>query len=648
MWKSLYEATASFAGRRKIVLYWELFILLICYGFKLFNFSLTLDNDLDVILAAGKPYSNIDFFFNGNGRYIAGLVRRVFTVNGSFVPYVSALMGVVFLGLSSLLMCVLAEKLLNRPIPNSAFVAFLSIFQSVPFLYSQHFAFDSTVDLVYFFTLIQTIGLYGLTVPGVRRSGRILSGVLVAICFSAFQHLVVTYLAMFFFVAFLAAVGHKDMTLRQLWSFCMPCIIAGCIALLCYVAVLQVGSILAGSPSDYVQGYIGWSTDGIRTGLMHIRQAVARIFLWTNPYGAAGCALSLVMFLAVLVRLLLQKGIRTAYRLMLCALFMGFFMSLFALCIALGSLMPYRTYTGVPFFVGAAWLLALTIFERPKPVRFALLTLCTLLASHQMLLLNTYIYSTYQTAELEKTYALEIAHDILRANDGVPPRQPVMFVGNYRVDTPQSVRFEGVGSTMLSWYEPMRKYNLLSAYGYRFNDSLKDSEQAQIQASSIAATMPNWPSENSIAITNDMVVVKLSGYRLEKWQGDWQSYSQKYTSASAESNQYINEAIVRDSTLSLYGWAYLQQADSIHTKMSILLVGHRTVYQLVFEPGPRQDVDAAFNPTSDGRYSRSGIQITVTSDGLGQDIYDVYLLMENENAQKISLVDLGIRFDVQQ
>lgn len=645
MLKSLHEAAASFVVRHKTVLYWEVFILLACYGFKLFNFSLTLDNDMDVILAAAQPYSNLDVFFYGNGRYISGLVRQIFSLNGAFTPYISAFAGVIFLGLSALLLCIMVEKLLDRPVTNSAFVAFLGVFQSVPFLYSQHFAFDSTVDLVYFFTLVLTIGLYGLITPGLRHSGRLFSGVLIMLCFSAFQHLVISYLAMFFFVAMFAVVGNRNMTWRQMWSFSWPCITAGCAALLGYVVVLQVGTFLEGNPSDYIQGFVGWSNGNLQVGLAQVWKAVERIFLWTNPYGAAGCALSLVVFLVALVCLVLQKGARPGYRLLLIILFVCFFWSLFALCIATGTLMPYRTYTGVPFFVGAAWLLALVIFQDCKPVRWILLALCVLLTSRQMLQLNTYLYSTYQTAELEKVYALEIAHDILCANDGTMPKQPVMFVGNYSVDTPQSVHFEGVGTTMLNWYEPMRKYNLLRAYGYSFNDSLMESPQAQEQAADIAATLPCWPAEESISITDDMIVVKLSGYRLEKLPQSWQVLSKEYASTTEMANYYIDESIVRHGTLDLYGWAYLEQANSTSTQMYILLAGSQEVYQLKLDPAIRQDVDNVFNPAHDGRYTYSGIQATVTSSSLEDDSYEVYLLLEN--AQQIFLQDLGIRLDVQ-
>lgn len=632
MLKNLSTDILDFINRRKQVIYYSLFFLVAGFGFKVFNFSLTLDNDWNINMASEKPFSNIDFFFYGNGRYISGFIRKLFSINGAFVPYISAFMAAVLLGISSIIICVIIDKLLENKASNIAFIGFSAIYLSVPFLYSQNFAFDLSVDIECFVAVLITIVAYYLTFStNVNSFVFILCSLMTALVFNASQGKVVQYLCLFFCILLIKLISSNDVSFGKIISFSHPFILCGVLGLIGYVLIVKIGAVFMNVQYGYIESMIGWTKEqGANTGLLNIARSIKKIFWISAPYGAAYNFISLSIFTLTIISIITKPTKTKMHKIYIICVFLLFFIANFSLCIALGTNMPYRTFLGTPIFLGIGWFLAIHLFHKNYYIEIIVVIACAFVFSKQVLLINTFFYSTYQTAELEKIYAIEIAHDIIRANEGEIPIQPVMFVGDYEVSTPQTVRFEGVGSTMLKWYEPIRKYNIMKAYGYSFNDSLMDSIDAQKKAAQIAANMPNWPANESINISDTMIVVKLSGSCLKEITGDREVFLQAYNSNTDQSaNMWIDNISYNDNIFNIYGWSYLNDLDSAYTSIKIAFVSDTKQYVMNIKKNEREDVDAAFNSRLDGKYAFSGINEQVSLKTLDHGKYDILLILQN-------------------
>ena len=623
----------SFIKERKTVIFFIIFFLFAGYGFKVFNFTITLDNDWNIIMASEKPFSNVDFFFYGNGRYISGFLRSIFSINGAFVPFISAFMAVVFLGLSAIVICVIIDKLLETKVYNVSYICFTAIYLTVPLLYSQNFAFDLSVDIDYSMTLIITIIAYFLTFKcKIKSITFIFCSIITGFAFNVSQSRVVLYLSLYFGILLLYLIDREEVSFKKIFSLSHPFIICGVNGLIGYLLITKIGSLIMNVQYEYIEGMIGWTNgQGIHTGLINIAYSIKKIFWCKDPYGATYNFITLIIFIILIFQIILKRHKKTRIHCIyiLCT-FILFIISNFSLCIVLGNNMPYRTFVGLPIFLGFAWFLAIQEYRNIRIINIMVMLFFIIIFSKQVLLLNTYFYSSYQAAELEKIYAIEIANDIIKKNDGELPIKPVIFIGDYEVSTPQSVRLEGVGSTMLNWYEPIRKYNIMKVYGYRFNESLMDSAEANEKAEIIALDMPNWPAEDSIFIDDEMIVVKLSGSRIVEL-----SYRQDFDmivhdiNNGQDMNIYINELSFKDNMLTIYGWCYLYGLNSEYTSMKITFISDTNYYIMTIPKQKRTDIENKFNPLLNGYYNYSGINEQVLLNTMKSGEYDVHLILEN-------------------
>lgn len=628
------EIKRLYKNRRGLFV-WTIFVLLICFGFKLFNFSATLDNDWALVLASQKEGGSLEFFFYSNGRYMAGLIEKLFGINGVFVPYFSTFLGVTFLGINLLIMCALIDKILNGNVSTVALAAFCAAYISYPFA-AQGIAFDSTFCSSSAIRLLGTCAVYILSdCTKVKSRKFVLGAFLLSMTFVGFQSRVSLYLSMFFFVCLLYLLGNEETTFSKLVRFATPFVIAGIVGLITYFLVTKIGASVSGYTYGYTNSMIGWGNQSVEECLNDILKFIKEGFYWNAPYGAVYNFIGLVVFSISVLYVAFAHKKKYITRILLILVFvLFFFIGCFSMSIALGTDMPYRSYYGLPVFVGAAWFMAIYCFGKIKYVRVIAIALFAFVFVKQAAMMNQYAYSIYKSGVDTERITHQLAHDIEYANDGVFPSQPVIFIGRHESSSILMPTFDAVGAQDFSWHEDERLYVPFQLYGYPINDSLIYDKAAKEEAQAISETMHCWPAEDSIYISDEFVIVKLSGMVVEKENQSMDEFLACYNSNPASSNMWIDLFDQTETNLHVYGWSYFTELDSASSSMQLAIVRDGLQYIYDVEIAKRTDIDKTFNPRNDGRYNNAGINIKVSLKNLDEGEYDVMLIMKNGKYSK--------------
>lgn len=621
----------AYYQKRKKVIWVSLLVLVFCYGYRLFNFNITLDNDLDLILAQQNPGENLNVFFFRNGRYLMGILRYLLSINGAFIPYASVFIGLAAMWLSTIVLCVIIDKITAYSERDLTLIAFISLFLSSPIPFTQTFAFDSTIDVGYIFVLIMNIGIYFMSNPSSTRKNIYLSGlILLIVSFLSNQYAVMLYISSFSMLLFIKIVTTGDITFKTIWKFSKPFIIDGMLGILGYVLVTVLIRKFTHIDSTYINSLVGWTNDSFLNCLRAIKSSIYDVFNLDKTTGSLYYSLMLIAMLIMMFKFALMKDRPLKAKVYIWGAALLLVASIFSLPMALGSKVSLRHYVGIPYFMGIIAFALLHALKNSKYWRSLFCMFIVFVFICQALSMNLSFYSSYQTAELEKIYIHQIAHDIIKKNDGQMPTKPVLFVGDYSVDPPSMVHKEAVGSRMLAWYEPERKHNAFSVYGYRFNNSLIYDQSANDQAKIISYSMNCWPAEDSIYIGERFIVVKLSGqsYSLSRANKNI-SLEEMPDSIHENVNISITTVEQRDMECIVYGWANILGKDSSYTKMSMAFVGDSEQYNVPLVIIPRYDVDIELNSNRDGIYNYSGIDAKIPLYDLPSGKYELVLFISN-------------------
>jgi hypothetical protein len=483
-------------------------LVFVSYGYELFNFSLSIDEELDSFRKSSSRFEYIK-----NGRW--GLYILIQLLNPtSVLPYYPTLIGLLSLaGCSVLFVSGLRTGMAGK-------LLFSIIFITSP-VHSFYLSFN-TVGFIYPIGMMMASISYKLVIYNLerRRPGFILyflAALLLAILASFVQSVLLLFPVFAIFYMFDRVYYSKVVRWKELLvnTAIFAVVFAG--GLIIYKVVdisakqLFIPAHLKNN-TEYLDNFIHWGKVPVMENLMYLFNRMWGYLIGSsNTLGSLGIAMKLLIALiaAAFVSILLSK--KTALsKMLLVALLCVLLWSPFALMFATGGALPQRTFMAYPLMMAAVWL----IVYRAVP---SYLQKIILVAAFLVLINNTFIntrlfYAAHTSWQADRDMANRIVERIYSLD---PPakngRIKVAFIGMYRHDSNELFFHKDThGASFFSWNQgvPGRMKSLLRTAGINTIDIVHAGELSNY--TDIIANMSGWPDKGAVKVHEDIVFVKLS------------------------------------------------------------------------------------------------------------------------------------------
>lgn len=520
------------------------------YGFAIANPSIGIDDTaMELYLEDGLVVEM--------GRWVMYLLNKVFHF-GEFAPFMTELIGVLFLMLAGTLFCILMRRSIGERAGIAICTVFSCVFVSNPIISMVFiYYFHNGVGLGYVFTALALLCYHGALGRRGREKLLCLLGSLLCVWVAAgcYESFLILYILGILVVLFLLGVfGRAELNaVYVLGNLGIGAgLVLGSMALRSVMLRLVIAVFGINAP-DTVLNLRSLSEmlvlfrgkEGLQDFFMLAKRfwvvyhVNALVYLPVTGYELA-CFCVGVYALAAAVR---RKNLWYP------ALFAGMLAAPFLLTVAEAKLTFYRSCQYLPFFTAVGVLLLYLGFgqwRRSRYWRYAVIAFGIVLTYNQASMLNRNFYMDYREYELAKETLTGIAHDVERQYGR---ELPVVFVGEYEfpyefvkdyyvgydswqykciaavtdlVDVhlkekyfqPQGYCFIGeINLPMIRWgFDAFDGTNrelirFLEMHGHSLT-TITDKEELR-KARDMGESLPRWPEEGSIVLREGYVLVNL-------------------------------------------------------------------------------------------------------------------------------------------
>jgi hypothetical protein len=498
-----------------------LFIAFLTYGFKIANFTLSIDEDIKFESGSSAREWITD------GRWGISVFKTLFHTS-AILPFWSSFLSVTFLVATAILWCYilnsfLEQKELSPNKKNIILFIFGAIYLSFPlnaqFVSLSFYNFE--IAFASFLLAISSWFGYQWICNTKLKSHFFISYLCLALAVSAYESFACYFLtAIFSFVLLQASpfgsrlgkpttvsanteVSIDDQSSKvmgKLFKIFFLVFLAG-------TTYLIVGALLhLKFPSNgYVSGHILW-------GKMPVREIVGQMgyfyvgVLFTNPslFYAQFIVLTLILgIVAFAVYLTKSSTHKLYYTFCFCLMLL----SPFLISLLFGGITPLRAFQSAAYLMGFLWVLILISFKN-KIINTLLILIGLFIVLSQ----------TQQSALLFQSNYLRYQRDLITANTiankidqlGVEGYYPVIFVGQLHFPLNKNIfQHELIGASSFEWGKETawRAIAFMRDAGYPLG---YPSYEQQLKGIEAAKTMPAWPSPKSVAIKDNLIIVKFS------------------------------------------------------------------------------------------------------------------------------------------
>ena len=476
-------------------------LLLLLYGYEIFNFSLSIDEE-----AYGSDFWLVVI---ANGRWATGLLARAFPPLGS-IPMISTLMFCAGLGVSA---CVLGRVLFRN---HSAQLAFVGIFVSSP-LWPHLAEFNISSWCVGIGCVLLTLAL--LLFLAEDRLGDVWVACLLAFATGISESFFVWFLVLLCVLHLSVLLGTATAGVteaRQKFPWLRSGLIAGG-GLLGYLAMQRLVLAAFSLKLDtYVKGFMRLE-DFIRVPARALSQTLLRcwkLLSGTDPiylgYGHVLTLLSLLGLLIVVIRLLRRGPLSSLQRLMGGAILVAALgLALSPILVSAGTA-PVRAF--FPWIPMSAFLAGVTLTHSGRfktPLYFVLSAALFI----SIWISVSLFYTDHLVRQRDQLLAARIMARVDQILPNPPPGQiPFVVVGGPPARDEDSFRkIEIFGDSYFDLAHeggnPYRIAAYLRLLGVNNLEPHLLEDAAHLRP--VIEAMPVWPAAGSVAIVSGMLVIKL-------------------------------------------------------------------------------------------------------------------------------------------
>lgn len=493
------------------------FFLMLVYGIKVFNISIS--HDTEAIIAVPEALYDSWIIL---GRFGLVLVKKILGIM-SFNPYIATFMMVVLMMINAI-----AWEYLFCSLTGMWYMKYKWILPVVFFtskIYVEQNAFILQTYEVNLVLLLVCFSLYAFFFVGSKW--KYITMIMInALAFSVYQSFVTIYISaacgcfLLWFYKRNNENGIQYSDDKVIWKKLGSLIIIFLISFVTYElmnkCVLKVSGL---ETSSYITDQVAWLSNSPKECIQSILVYLKKVLLGEDAFYSLYFGVVNVGFIVLSITDIIRKKVKMkAIFILVC---LGCLTAPFLLTVFLGTPPSHRADIAVPFMV--AFLLQYIIMRLSKNNKKMLqyaerVCVCFLVVAvyYQSVESARLLYTEYVQNVEDMRVAIKISDRIDQLNLGENPEEPVVFVGHREANLNDSCvkkqDFELIGYSFFeisfstnhgTWV--MNHY--MNTLGYKYN--LPTQEQ-MTEAEEYAKNMPVFPDNGSVVKYKDMIIVKLS------------------------------------------------------------------------------------------------------------------------------------------
>lgn len=491
----------DFYKRNKILILYSILISIITYGYELFNFTLSIDEEIQSFRAASGNTIWIE-----QGRWMTYFINLL-VLPHSIIPYFTTLIAILCIAISAVL-------IINSFGGNlTSQLVFSTIFISIP-SHTYYLAFNTfnascgigvvmvVLSYIYYKKAVQdsNINVYYL----------LISSLLLALSIGVYQSLITIFIS-----AVLAFILNLIINEKEKNGKIFLITVAYAILILLFGSLFyKIGDyfvkiIYSMQNSKYIEDYWGWNKNSITDILDNIIKTISS-FLNGSRFYSGYTMKSLYLVIPIILYHIFFRIDGLLRKVFAVVILEIFILSPFILMFVIGSPLDPRTVLALPLLLGSLWWFASQ--KSGKIIQRLLIIVAAFIFINNVYTTTRLFYSCHVAEQADRGMANRIAERIcsLDINEKLT-NIPVAFVGRYQHETNELFLNNDVfGASFFYWDNgnPHRMVLFMKTLGIS-NLVVADKEQYD-KAYNICYNMPKWPNKGSVILFDNFVIVKLS------------------------------------------------------------------------------------------------------------------------------------------
>lgn len=496
------EKISRFVSREKWLLVFVAVIAVFAYGYMVFNFALTGDEERDLVLGTGYTSK----FELPLGRYGQWLFRLIFMEGMMLTPGYGDLLAVLFLAASAVVWCANFESIYREEVSAVSKCIFAGIYMTVPYasagVMCYTFLNASSMLAVLCVSLAMRFIILSFTEEKKRRNLYLIAALLLEThALSTYQAHASDIVLGSVICVFVGIYSDRDLKIKDLLFKVLRYAGVFVAAFIVYEIISHIIGL-----SEYTDNFIMWGTDSFGALIRKLWASISAIYDSDKTVGGVYLFITVIVFYcSVILNLIINKNIRGWMKIVYAVLSVLIPPAAYAVSIALGGMTHYATHTAVLLMAGFMWFHVVSTL-RKKYLYQALIVFACFIMIRQIDLDNRIYYGARLVSELDMELGYAIGTEIYRVADTTNVAKPVAIVGKYRHNAPNVIEI-GMEGRSIFLRKNIYKLYLLKYLGFKFAEP---TAEQLTEAEEIAKDMPVWPLDGSVVETEDLIIVHLS------------------------------------------------------------------------------------------------------------------------------------------
>ena len=488
------NAFKQFCNKYKVSFFVIMVSAFIIYGFKLFNYSISIDTERMIL-----DYKSVINSWYSIGRYSLGFLKFIFGLN-PFNYYISNLIMIIVFPISIFLMCYLIDSLNKKDnLSNLKIVLFSLLILTSP-LFCEQFNFTLQCAEVAISFLIFDVGLFFLiySIKNGKNWTLLISIVSFIECLGCYQSFAELIAFGVFLVLFYVHSNKGKYNYKKVYISIFTVLLGSILGYL--IVSKSVCFIFNISQTSYLNNQILWLSQPISSVVKNIIICSGKLVLGHGLFYTFGFIIACVIAIFYSVKNFKNNKLSSIYNflILLCP---------FLLLIFLGTRQVYRAQFVYPFVI-AYFVIFVFNYDYKKSFKYIMLLIAMVISFMQFRITESLFMSDYLNYQSEK----ELVNQIISSIDyDELEGKTLIFIGPKSFDS--NLKGETIGYTFFEWDKECiigsneRIHGLFGILNYDYKLPTVDEYNIALTKS---GDMNVYPSEGSILYYDDIIVIRLS------------------------------------------------------------------------------------------------------------------------------------------
>ncbi len=495
-----YKELKDFILNNKKTIIIGLVFLLITFGYATTLFTLGVSTETSVFNEASGSYRWV-----AQSRFSVGILKKIFSTN-QILPFRTTFLAVIMIFIVAMYACKtfdLLAKGKNKVLSNIILIVlFITMPISVHYMYYLTYSFEIGMGML---ICIMASDCFNKGI--IIKKSKVYSFIgllLLSVGIGVYQSFVPFFILVQSTCLFLYFYNN-NIKFKEKMSIIVKCIVFLLVAMVLFYLISKIFLIFV-TEEKYTDGFFSWGKKEVKEILIELKEYFKNIYINTTIYGCKIITPTVLIgvLLAIYCALFKKKWFEG-----LIIMFIMFTPML--LPISVGTAMPYRTQQTIMLMIPIIWYLLSNIVGLKKINNIICIIVC-IIGIRQTMYVNKLFYSDYLRYQNDLNLSRKISNRIYDLNLDDIQNYPVVYLGKKETeDIPNLIRQELIGYSIYEWdngnYKRMQHFMTLTTSNFKLATS-EDYEKAK----ELGKNMENWPSKNSVALKDNLIIVKLSDY----------------------------------------------------------------------------------------------------------------------------------------